>query len=171
LPLFRVAGINAIGGQPKPSRWQPQKAGVDMCDQKAMHQFMALYNLQLLPGSDQPRRRLCSDDLPRCAATARASLRNLKPDARPLPVRQRQKIQEVLRSSTGPCVHRLNWHHWLEPTRQPDRINLMNEIENDSSRIGAESKHISGLAPAKQERFCEVTKASRGSERHIWIRS
>ena len=25
-----------------------QKAGVDMCDQKAMHQFMALYNLQLL---------------------------------------------------------------------------------------------------------------------------
>ena len=25
----------------------------------------------------------------------------------------------------------------------------MNEIENDSSRIGAESKHISGLAPEK----------------------
>ena len=25
-----------------------QEAGVDMCDQKAMHQFMALYNLQLL---------------------------------------------------------------------------------------------------------------------------
>ena len=33
----------------------------------------------------------------------------------------------------------------------------MNEIERDSSRIGAESKHISGLAPEKQERFCEVT--------------
>jgi hypothetical protein len=55
----------------------------------------------------------------------------------------------------GPGL-RLNWHHWLEPIRQPDKINLMNEFENDAPRIGAEAKHIPGLASEKQERFCEV---------------
>jgi hypothetical protein len=33
----------------------------------------------------------------------------------------------------------------------------MNEIQNDSSRIGAESKHSAGVAEEKQERFCEVS--------------